>query len=395
MKEKEDSFERLSTQWNNLPRGFSGLEKLVDRRLFEKKLVVQKQQKSTMARHSTFMKEVHEVEMGLICQSLDDKFFRRLLDVLESTTIASDRKMVLFTLDQLNLKLGVIENGFIFNGKKRERSSSTIPSFIYNFAVHTNLSDIEKMRELRVSDYVTVINPVNVFDQEVIFDMIASVKHLADGILSMSNLTMKTFHQYLECFDTLLLVPQHANSTASTIIIKRLIETDKYELWNGKVQTVTKEKLLSIVKKVIKNRNYVLLTGVDLLYWKNGPLEIRTWVQKGSTGVSEILGITVKKDCLSKEKYSTCENVAIILEGLGMVTDVSNSITSFTIQSSHILDYYIPQLGSCSFDFFIDKKGNPYLIRVGGFDEYFLQFQDLKQPILYLNYLFNNNKQGV
>lgn len=404
----------LEKEFNEFLGGVSQLDQMIDKSLYnsgkcKRKSKLQDSLKNNPRKELqiSVTPEMKEATFGFIYQSQDELVAARLIQMVKGLRRNKNVKIVFFTIDQLNLERGCVNEGILVCGQKQELCGTNIPAFIYNFVLHKKSSSIAKMRRLRMLNHVKVINPINRFNQNVLFDMITSVEDLAEFILPYSIATKETIHQYIQQFESFILFPKLPNCSHRAITVKKvqdLYET-KFLIINGEKQIVSKEELYQEFKKIMKDQDYTIMKGITTFDWNHSPLEVRAYLQKGVTNNWGVVGLLAVKELFSKGKVvdHSCALLSDVLSELNLKNgDVLESVLSdISIKTSRLLDYYIPDRASCFFDFMIDHTGKPYLIRIGGFEQSSYLFQSKLNNLWKkyfkntLNYLFKLTKSGV
>ncbi|UTW69321.1 hypothetical protein KHA80_21005 [Anaerobacillus sp. HL2] len=96
-----------------------------------------------------------------------------------------NKEIVLFSIDQLNLETKIIYNGIWINGHEERIVDSIIPPYIYNLVLHSKYTSVSKMRNLRMVQGIKVINPINRFYQNILFEMISSIHQTSEVIFAL------------------------------------------------------------------------------------------------------------------------------------------------------------------------------------------------------------------
>ncbi|MGF7186852.1 hypothetical protein GGQ84_002986 [Desulfitispora alkaliphila] len=347
-----------------------------------------------------------EVEIGFICHANKDHWLENIKHVMKDISIRYNKKIVLFTINNLNLDKNIIKKAYLIDGNKAGVTKTKIPSFIYNCVTHSKPSSIKKMRQLRMLKDTQVINPVNRFYQHMLFEMIASIMRSKDKdvILPFETISKVSVKEFAKKYDSFFLLPQRSTKECRMISISKVSSYKKnqeFEIAFGyKKQIITKDSLFLEINKIIRSRNYILLKNPGTVNWGFSPLEVRGYIQKGITGEWSVADFIVKKELLSKDTLYDKETSSLADALLDLFPEKVNKIKSqihqTAININKLLDCYIANRGSCFIDFIFDAQGNPYVVRIDGFeqDDYLYELDEgrlwkesIKNAGLYLVYL--------
>ncbi|EEG78872.1 YheC/YheD family protein [Dethiobacter alkaliphilus] len=331
-----------------------------------------KTEKPTVEAH-----ELKTVDIGLIVHASRHHWFIAMKQIMQEVARKYKKRMVLFTVNDIDLDKSKIDNAVLLDGSKEEVVNSQIPPLIFNFVLHSKTSSVSKMRKLRMAKHIKVINPINKFYQNVLFDMISGITQTNDFLLPYIMLTATSLKTFSKKHDRFYVLPQRAKKKCRAIVIKKVNsneDSEQYEIKLGNFrQVVVGEKLYKSLKKLVRDKKCMLVKDPLPVNWNYSPLEIRGYVQKNINGQWELLDLIAKKEIFAKDSIydgSTGELAEILLEIFpDQLSNLKKKIHDAAIDASLILDFYIPNIGSCYFDFIVDLDANPYLLRVGGAEQ--------------------------
>ena len=230
------------------------------------------------------MKEVklvqnYTADFGFIYnEKRQQKLTSYLVTQLIPLSMEHNRKIVLFTLENLDLE-GAIISGTIIEGNNVHKGQCDIPPFIYNLALHSIVDKMDKMRSLRKMENTLIVNPINRFIQGIIFEMLSSLTDLQPYLLPAVSLNTTTLIDYLDKYDSFFILQEKSFRKPKVITIKKV--HDEYMIYIGtNGQRCKKDDILSYIKKMIHKKNHLLIKGIDRL--KNGEvsLEMKIFLQK-------------------------------------------------------------------------------------------------------------------
>lgn len=344
---------------------------------------------------------IDTVDFGFIYNDKkQQQLFTHILNQFNQLSNEHNIKIVVFTLENLNLD-GPVISGTIIEGGRIRQGLCEIPPFIYNLALHSTANKIEKMRSLRKMENTLIINPINRFIQGIIFEMLTSLTVLQPFLLPAVSLNTTTLIDYLNKYDTVFLLPEKSFHPPKAIIIKKLQNND-YMIYIGQNgQRCKKDDIVHYIKKMINKKKHILLKGIEC--FKNGdhPLEVKVYLQKNINGEWAITAATAKHGIFSRNEFPF-SIIRYPFDNLysNEIKENEKQLASVSIQIGKFLDYYIPFVGSVTFDFIFDETRCPYLIYVSGFeqDQNIFQHMDsktqrnlLNNAFYYLLYLMNNS----
>lgn len=306
-----------------------------------------------------------------------------------------------------------------------------IPGIIFNFTIHTKSNNIKAMRKLRTCNDIKVINPVNRFNQAVLYQIIESFPQSEQFLLPFSRLTEPTIGKFLSDNISLYILPETGLSSQKAVHVYRaknkdaIIRTSSYQI------SCKPDEVLSTLHNMNINRNCIILKETDIILWNNRPVEVRVYMHKNEKGVWSILGSLAKTDIfpacyninelsekLSSEILPSGElaseelpleilpsgelaNVLPRLISKNSVDDIKRKILNNAIIVCCYLEYYVADMGSLCFDYVIDYSGNPFLINIGGFEQSYgidrcsdkLKKDCCENAIKYMLYLHNSEPE--
>ncbi|RBW69448.1 YheC/YheD family protein [Bacillus taeanensis] len=278
-------------------------------------------------------------------------------------------KIVLFTIENLALEEQMIHGTMIDKDGVRQEYTE-LPSHVYNFALHSTLSKIEKMRNLRKMENVIVINPINRFIQSIVFEMLSSLPGSHQFLLPSAQLTDDILIDYLNHSETLFLLPDKMFQQPKAVEIKKTNHYT-YKISVGQnTQICHQDDLLSYVKKMINAKKHILMKGIELFNTHEGPLEARVNLQKNREGEWSVSAISAKCGIFSRDLFFESNLPSSVNKFfLHKKKDSESILVNTSLQIIRFLDFYIPFLGSCTLDYIFDEECRPYLVYVGGFEQ--------------------------
>ncbi|MEH7331963.1 YheC/YheD family protein [Neobacillus drentensis] len=333
--------------------------------------------------------QLETADFGFIYHEKKQKqLFKLMIDQFRHLSKSKNIKIVLFTLGHLDLEELAV-TGTMIAGDNISQGPCKVPAYIYNFALHSTVDKIDKMRNLRKLEAITVINPVNRFIQGIIFEMLASCPSFRPYLLPSKSFNTSTFIDYDQKYDTFFLLPENSFLPPKAVVIKKFQNND-YMIYIGQNGQLRKEDdLVSYIKKMINKKKYIIFKGIEHLRIGNDPLETKILLQKSEKGEWCSTVIAVKKGIFSRKELSYSKSNDATGDLISPVNE--EQLSDISIQIGRFLDFYIPFIGSYTFDFIFDENNCPYLIHISGFeqDQNFFQLLDFETQLTLLNNSFN------
>lgn len=344
--------------------------------------------------------QTESVDFGFIYDAKKQQdLFSKMIENFSNLSKIYSVRTVLFTLENLDFE-GQSIFGTIIEGDQIKQGRCEFPPFLYNFLLPSVTHKIEKMRNLRKVEGLTVINPINHFVQGIIFEMLTSLKDSQRFLLPSVSLNTSTFTEYLNKYDTLFLLPEKTFNTPKAVVINKT-KNNNYMISIGQNgQICEKESLVHYIQKMKNNKKHLVMKGINCINWRNGPLEVRVYLQKDANGEWSVTTTLSKNGIFSRNAiYSSNTSYNRRDHPLKEIKEMEKAAVEVSLKIGCFLDFYVPFLGSCTLDYIFDKNYFPYLIYVNGFDQdqYLFQHIDsetqsnlLNNAFYYLSFLMQN-----
>jgi hypothetical protein len=336
--------------------------------------------------------QTETVDFGFIYNAKkQQRIFPKMMDHFSKLSKEYNIKTVLFTLENLDLEEQAV-SGTIIERDRVSQGFCELPPLIYNFAMHSTEDKIQKMRKLRKTENIMVINPINRFVQDIIFEMLASLTGSEQFLLPAVSLNTATLTEYLNKYGTLFLLPEKTFHPPKAVVIKKT-QNDNYMISIGQNgQICDKNDIVNYIQKMTNNKKHILMKGIERFKWENDPLEARVFLQKDANGEWSVTTITAKHGIFSRNAFdhSTISNILCDLYH-SKNNEAEESLGDVSLRIAGFLDFYIPFMGSCTLDYIFDTNGCPYLIYVAGFeqDSYLYHHMDSEAQSTLLNNAFH------
>lgn len=345
----------------------------------EKNIGKVKQMCSGLKQHCDSMSYLLQVppdpQFGFICPAKKPHVMAELTEALSAVMSEYPVAVMLFTIEDLDLGAGIVE-GKLLTRSGEMQCLASIPPLIYNITLHSKRSSIKTMRGLRKSEVTTVVNPLNFFNQTIIFDILSSLSPAKDCLLPYTQYNVETLKEYLDCNDSVVLLPERGILNNRAIRIRKNLQAQEsyaYVISFGEINYQCDERsVFRAVGNLVRNRKYLLVEDIDPVMLGDSPLEARVFVQKDNENKWQVTEKIAKSELLYPGRRSqhtaTKLHTALIKRVPNNLSQILERLEHHSINNSAYLDYYLPDVGSLMFDYLIDAQGNPRLIYVGGWD---------------------------
>lgn len=342
------------------------------------------------------LKEVRQMETDTVTfgfifsEKKQQHLYQNMIHVFRKLSSKHNKRIVLFTLNHLDLDEQVVY-GTIVEGDNITQGISEIPPYIYNLSLHTTTTQIKKMSILRKMENTVIINPINRFIQAIIFEMLTSKPDFQPYILPTVSFSTSTLIDYLKQYETIFLLPEKTFHPPKAVIIKRLPNHDYMIDIGQNSQRCEKGEIVNYIKKMIHKKKYIIMKGMELLKKEGYPLEAKIYLQKNNKGEWSITTNSSRHGIFTRNEYSYSRLMSPVHKLYGNeMTEYEKLLADLSLEISKFLDYYIPFVGSFTFDFIFEENNHPYLIYVSGFEQNQNLYQHMDPDVQkqFLNHAF-------
>jgi hypothetical protein len=325
----------------------------------------------------TSLKQAKEVPnlVGLLYNTTQHKYMSSILKNLQKLSERRDISIICFTLGNVNLQEGLVA-GTVVQANSIALGTVCIPKYALNIGCFSKSKNVNRVMHMSTQCGSIVVNPVNTFNQAVIFDVLSAVPAIKECILPVSTLSPSIIAEYLTNSNTVFLIPERGKRNNGAIRIEKHPQNKRnnYSIENGSNRLYCGEKnLFAYIKKIIGNKKYVAVQGKKTLMWNDAPLEARIYAQKGITGKWSVTEMISKNEMFFKDSIykDTADELWRTLLTIipSKIEDIKLRLENYSLNICSYLDYYFSNLGNCTVDFIIDKEGMPFIIGFGGWDQ--------------------------
>jgi len=297
-----------------------------------------------------------------------------LSELIKKYNAGPEMEFICFPLSEINFSTMQVYAAIVTDTGIAQ-DTCPLPAVIYNFVYHTRLESIHAMHKLRTCEGVTVVNPTNRFNQSLIFQILQAFPQSEQFLPPFVSLNSASLAEYMDKYDTLFLLPERGLSPKNAIRVSKR-GVGMAGIHTGVYETVcnVKESFTTLLK-MTSGKRYMLVKGTDMLLSNGIPLQARVYAQKNESGHWTIAGSAAKTEIFSFGSLfgDMCEELDAALSRLNpLFADESyKRIYDITSTLCSYLEYYLIGIGSLTFDFIIDKGGQPFVLQVRGFEQSF------------------------
>lgn len=317
-------------------------------------------------------KELQKPDLGFLYHSKNQALYLgEWQKALTSFTEIKNIKAIIFTIDDLDVENQMVHGTCFYRGQMKDVLAS-IPPFIYNLGKYVSLLNLKKIKSLRKMDCITLINPLNRFNQMFIFELLNSLPESKRFLLPIHPLSESQLKESFLKTNIILCLPQR--TVTNDKILKIVKGGSKFTIYHGNQTLESNDNKLWIdVRKIMNNRKYFLMHGIDTLEYNGIPLEVRVYHQKNGNKKWEAVSLLSKTEGFSKgslyhREAQLLSTVFTRYKALDY-SQTEKKLIDYTATATNYLEFFLSNIGTLYFDYIFDRNGNPYLIYVGGYEQ--------------------------
>ncbi len=305
-----------------------------------------------------------------------EQIISNILDKYQAASLMNkDISISIFTLNNIDLLNRLVYTKKVFPSNQ-SAGAIKIPSIIYNTSVHYRKNHIRKLRQLFDDPAITFINKVNHYDQEMIYNILASHSKSSDFLLCQYSFDLDTLKYAVQEWEHVFLLPVNKPDFKKMIIITKSSYWDPgdYLIFLGEdVWSCEKDQVLNDTLEMMNDDQYFIVRGIYPLNWKEKKIEARVYVQKIKMNEWRVIHMIAKNDFMGYNHcfiHETHELDAILQEIFPNTYQyVIDKFKNDSIRSCTHLEKFLPDLASCYLDYLMDEVGNPYLVFFSGWEQ--------------------------
>lgn len=347
--------------------------------------------------------------MGVL---LDDRVWRGIrkgrtgherLSFYNKAAKKNNIKILYFSLPLLRLTKGKVK-GYVYRNGTYKLVNKKIPKVIHNRSMSGN-----QQRLAGLCRRSFVFNERTRYSKYKVHRLLTSKTQLRPHLPSTKTLTKENLKKMMKKFDSLYLKPV-SSSVGKGIMRLDRINGKRWRLKGGlKSIKDNEKKMVQIVHKKLKGRNYLISETIPLAKYKNKPFDIRVSVQKSGDGDWQITGMVGKVAAKGSHvtnvarggKVKRCEQ---LFSSCGLnVEDTKKEIERVSLKFAERLGEKLSHLADIGLDVGVDSKGHVYFIEMNGRDLRYSfgqgglknhWYKTYENPIKYGKYLLKKEKKA-
>ena len=284
--------------------------------------------------------------IGLLCNQSKRRLFSKYL---RNSEILRQRgvNVVIFSIQNISLGHKTVYGTLVADGKTAA-AKTELPSVIFNFAVQYAKAHIKKLKHLSKAEEITLVNPVNSFNQWAIMEMLSSSPDTKRYILPYTDISYENAVSDIQKIVDFIIKPRNGSNYNKFIYSEKT--SSGYDLYNfGSIARSHLFDIKNAIIPAIRSGRWVLITVPKLKTRGGRLLIIRNYLHK-HCGEWKV----VCKTAISKAEK---------------LCDAYDQINAAALRLAGCVNCFIPDLAFCAIDFVISKDGKPYFLSLGGWQD--------------------------
>ncbi|MDF2606404.1 MAG: hypothetical protein K0S34_594 [Bacillales bacterium] len=310
--------------------------------------------------------------VGILYSSRRKKNKAKIIECLRYTRIFQELNIIIFTIEGINLEDGTVK-GDLYTKTSNKTTEVPIPSLIYNLILHSKKSSRTVIRQLRTSSNIKMINPINSFYQDAIYEILFSLPEARKYLLPFKPLSPANLKDFLNQYKNIALIQNRSYRHPQAISLRKNTDSKLFLKIGQSEQIVDEDEVLYIIQKLYRNKRFNILKGIESLKFNNLPAEYRVYVQRNEFGKWKVTSSVIKNEIFSKGSLynNQAKNIDDALFDIdeNIIAKINNSTKNASLLFTSYLDYFIPNTGCYYIDYLLDKNGKPYLLYIGGVEQ--------------------------
>ncbi len=288
--------------------------------------------------------------IGILCnRNKVQTYTKAIFNMLHSDQEDKKRDIFVFAISDIDFSNKTVWGNLIAEDSIKF-TRVPLPSVIFKFSYYRKKNNLKNIRILAGRSSMAMVNDVNIFDQYMIMDMLASFQQTKDYALDYKNYNRNNDTDGNLGESKKIILPVNGLVPGKPISIKRFYDAG-YNIYQNKGFSLPPlSNSDSSTRCIGSDKKWITLEMPDLLLHKNIPAVVTLYVQRGLNGAwislpgAKLPGVAVEPDTIMDKLNSAAIKIA-----------------------SHV-SCFIPSLGFCTVNFVLDKNITPYFISLGGWD---------------------------
>lgn len=298
--------------------------------------------------------------------------------------------------------------GYFWEGNRLVPRLVSIPRVIHNRVLTGDLMARNVIR--RLSNKRTVFNGLVVRDKRRVHQMLWKNEQIRDYLPHTQPFSMEQLRKFLERYQVVYVKPSIGSVGIGVARIERHGNSFLF-IASKRRQVLSYMQLLTVVRRWVGNRRFLIQRGIPLARYKGKTFDIRVSVQKNSEKQWAVSGM-VAKVANKQNKLSNLsrggtavpfsEALAPLFPELEQQQAVMDQISRAAVEIAKQYGRHFSSLADLGLDMGIDERGKPYLIEVNVRDQRYSFFkageramfkQTYRHPMEYAHRLLTDKKQ--
>lgn len=277
-------------------------------------------------------------------------------------------KLLYFSLSRLKASKGKVK-GYVYNQGSYKAVQQRIPKVVHNRSMS---GPRHQLARLCRKSYV--FNERTRYSKFTIHRLLIKNEQLRPHLPSTKTLTKDNLKKMMKKYDSIYLKPVSSSIGRGIMRLDRMSE-NRWRLKGGaKGIKKNKNKMITMVIKMVGGRHYLISETIPLAKYKDKPFDIRVSVQKSGDGKWQVTGMVGKVAAKGSHvtnvarggKVKRCED---LFSGCGLDIDSTRKeIERVSLKFAKRLGDQLRHLADIGLDIGIDSKGHVYFIEMNGRD---------------------------
>lgn len=287
--------------------------------------------------------------IGILCANkTDKKFINQLHSFVKEQRANKDDSIIVFTISDIDFNEKEVK-GSLISEEEIKVVQVPIPSVIVNMALQKDNPSVKGRKMLEEIKGVTVINPINRYDQWMIMDMLSASDVTRKYLLPYYIYNKKTRDFKPEDEKKYITMPARGSKLSRVIYAEPEDGSDRV----GGTQYFKKGHICDYIDASLCQKRWIFIEVPELVIKHNHPVVVRVYLQKSGEKLWKVLGKNIYPEIQLDDN------------------NIYKKIEEASQKAVQQINNYLTALGYCFMDFIVDTNGNPYFLHLGGFTQKF------------------------